>query len=322
MHDQHDIAATSLSDPLARAPSPDDAWIAWQSSRRAWQNLLRSWLDARVDGDWYARQCQDLAHATASDRPLNLLFKAMGIAPRKLGKRDLALSGTEQSAALVLQPGFDARRWSVDQAARVGLVLAAAGRLPDGAAFAALLDELSNQGDIQEQIALYQGFALYPRDPSLLARAGEAVRSGIRPVFAAFALRNPWPQAMLPQAAWNQMLVKTFFLDLPLWPIQGLAGRADEELGEILCDLAAERAAAGRGLNPEIWRLLALSPSHRGHALLRERFASERDGSMLMPALRLAAQESPHQTVRALAPPAPPGTAFADEWAELAQWRE
>lgn len=299
-----------------------DAWSAWQPRMRAWQELLQGWLSARADGDWYARQCQDLAHATAGDRPLNLLFKAMGIAPRKLGKQDLALSEAEQRQARALQPGFDSSRWSVDQAARVGLILAAAGNLPDGAAFAALLDELANQGDIQEQIALYQGFALYPQDPALLARAGEAVRSGIRPVFAAFALRDPWPQAMLPQAAWNQMVVKTFFLDLPLWPIQGLADRANQDLGEILCDLAAERAAAGRGLNLELWRLLALCPGERGHALLRRQYADTRPGTHEMYALQLAARESPHADVRALAPAGLPGIEFSDEWERLAQWRE
>jgi len=311
-------------DPTLAPPShsASDAWGAWRARLSDWQALLQSWLRARADGDWYAPQCKDLAHATTGDRPLNLLFKAMGIAPRKLGKQDLALSDEELRQARALQPGFDARRWSVDQAARVGLILAAAGSLSDGAAFAALLDELANQGDIQEQIALYQGFALYPQDPALLARAGEAVRSGIRPVFAAFALRNPWPQAMLPQAAWNQMVAKTFFLDLPLWPIQGLAERADQDLGEILCDLAAERAAAGRGLNLEIWRLLALCPGERGHALLRRHYADTRPGTHEMYALQLAARESPHPDVRALAPAGLPSIEFSDEWERLAQWRE
>ncbi|MBM3114872.1 EboA domain-containing protein [Jeongeupia naejangsanensis] len=298
------------------------AWVHWQASRSAWQDLLQRWLNARTDGSWYARQCQYLALPTEIGRPMDLLFRTIGQAPRKLGKQDLALNDAERENANALQAGFNASRWSVDQAARVGMILAASSRLPNSTVFAALLDELANHGDIQEQIALYQGFALYPRDPALLRRAGEAIRSGIRPVFAAFALRSPWPQAMLTQSMWNQMIVKTFFLDLPLWPVQGLAERANENLGEILCDLIAERTAAGRSLNPEIWRLLALCPGERGHTRLRQRHAGSPAGSHEMHALQLAARESPHADIRSLAPAGPSGIAFSDEWAQLTQWQE
>lgn len=299
-----------------------DNWQAWQGRRASWQLLFQQWLTTRTAGDWYAQQCQQLA--AAGDKLLNQLFKALGQAPRKLGKQDLALSAEEQRAAQALCRSFDASRWSIDQAARVGLILAAAGNLPDCRSFAALLDELANQSDIQEQIALYQGFALYPHDKALLARAGEAVRSGVRPVFAAFALRNPWPQAMLPQPVWNQMIVKTFFLDLPLWPIQGAEARANADLSTILSDLIAERTAAGRALNPEIWRMLALHPSEQGLALLQRQWAQKADQT-LQQAMRLAARESPHPAVRGLLLMEPDETKEmpgAQEWAPLAQWQE
>lgn len=320
-HPHYDVPAVAGDD--CNDHGDRDNWQAWQGRRASWQQLFQQWLTTRAAGDWYAQQCQQLA-ATAGDKLLNPLFKVLGQAPRKLGKQDLALSTEEQRAAHALCPDFDASRWSIDQAARVGLILAAAGRLPDCRAFAALLDELANQSDIQEQIVLYQGFALYPHDQALLARAGEAVRSGVRPVFAAFALRNPWPRTMLPQPVWNQMIVKTFFLDLPLWPIQGAAARANADLSIILSDLIAERTAAGRALNPEIWRMLALHPGEQGLALLQGQWARNADQT-LQQAMRLAARESPHPAVRSLLLTEADQTKEmpgAEEWAPLAQWQE
>ncbi|VEB43656.1 Uncharacterised protein [Chromobacterium violaceum] len=187
-------------------------------------------------------QCQDLALATASDRPLNLLFKAMGIAPRKLGKRDLALSGAEQSAALVLQPGFDASAgaWTRRPAwAWCWLRPAACPTAPLRRPARRVVEPGRHPGTDRP----VPGIRPVSARPVPSRAAGEAVRSGIRPVFAAFALRNPWPQAMLPQAAWNQMLVKTFFLDLPLWPIQGWPAAPTRNWRDTVRP-GAERAAA------------------------------------------------------------------------------
>ncbi len=205
----------------------------------------------------------------------------------------------------------------------MALILTVAANLPQAQDFASLLDTLAEQGDIQEQIALYQGFAFYPQHPALLARAREAVRNGMRPVFAAFALRNPWPLHGLPQDAWNQMVVKTFFLDLPLWPVQGLAQRANPALTQILLDLAAERQAAGRPRSAELWRMVALCPGPRGLAALQAEYAqaqAAQDQTRLQ-ALALALQQSDAAELAELRSALQPDTTHRD-WPQFAPWQE
>ena len=216
--------------------------------------VLHDWIQKRVSSDavqWYRQQCQLIAEEGRD----STLFKAMGLAARKLGKADLCLDAVESEQASALRPGFDPANWSVDIAARVGFILSSFhGNEQD---FSSRLDDLADSAEINELIALYSGFALYPVRRAIEHRAREAIRSSMRPVFEAMAHRNPYPMEEFDEAAWNQMVVKSFFLDSPLWPVQGLEKRANPALARILVDLAHERWAAGRQFNPELWRCIS-----------------------------------------------------------------
>ncbi|MET3131459.1 hypothetical protein AAKU55_001721 [Oxalobacteraceae bacterium GrIS 1.11] len=228
--------------------------------------LIDDWLAPRLDAgalDWFHAQLGRLG----DDCGERHAWLALGHAPRKLGKADLALSQAEMARAVALYPGLDPGAWSVDQAARIAFILA--GWDGDAACFAARLARLAEHADLSESIALYQGYALYPGGAALEPRAREAIRSSMRPLYLAMAHRNPYPMVSFEQAAWNQMVVKAFFLEAPLWPIQGLDQRANGELAAILVDLAQERRAAGRPLNPEAWRCIAPHADSRGYAALR-----------------------------------------------------
>ena len=214
-------------------------------------------IAARVDGGaaaWLHEQLAKIALG-ASDAALSL---ALGRAPRMLGKADLAPAPELVERARALRPCFDASAWSVDQAARVLFVLASWDG--DAAAFARRLDRLADTAEVNESVAIHLGFALYPPARMLEPRARRAVRSGIRPVFEAIAHRNPYPGDVFDEAAWNQMIVKTFFLDSALWPVQGLERRANPALTRMLVDLARERRAAGRRVGPQLWR--CVRPEH------------------------------------------------------------
>ena len=76
----------------------------------------------------------------------------------------------------------------------------------------------------------------------------------MRPVFEAVAHRNPYPREQFDEEAWNQMVVKAFFIGSELWPIQGLDERRNADLARMLIDLAHERRAAARPVSPELWR--------------------------------------------------------------------
>ncbi|PRC93430.1 EboA domain-containing protein [Solimicrobium silvestre] len=208
---------------------------------------------------WFVSQLAQL-HNEANEAKL---FKALGLAARYVGKSSLLFN--EQEAAK-LRRGFDPTYWSVDQAVRVAFLLTSFVHQPDE--FSARLNRIADSAEINELIALYRGFALYPASAELEPRAREAIRSSMRPIFEAMAHRNPYPADIFDQAAWNQMIVKCFFMDSALWPIQGLEQRANPELARILVDLAHERWAAGRAINPELWRCVAPHADSTGLAAL------------------------------------------------------
>lgn len=213
--------------------------------------LLRGWLGARLSPEQHQWLDEQMEHVRAPGSGA-ALAKAIGLAPRRLGKADLNLTEAELRTAAAVRAGFDPRRWSIDQAARVLLVLA----MSDGdeAAFAERLESLFRAGDIGEHVALLQGLPLYPAPERLIARAAEGVRSAVQPVFEAVAHRNPFPKDYFSDAQWNQMVVKTLFIGSRLSPIQGLDERRNADLARTLIDYAHERWAASRPVSPELWR--------------------------------------------------------------------
>lgn len=124
--------------------------------------------------------------------------------------------------------------------------------VPDAGTFVATLDRLCADADVGELRAIYRGMCLLPYGPALVPRASEGLRSNMIAVFEAVALHNPYPAAHLPEPAWNQLVLKTVFLELPLSAVHGLAGRHNATLAQALRDHAAERRAAGRALHPEL----------------------------------------------------------------------
>jgi hypothetical protein len=129
------------------------------------------------------------------------------------------------------------------------------------------LDQLCNSADVSELIAFYRGLPLYPDPPRYLARATEGLRTNIKGVFEAIALRNPYPSEQFPQAAWNQMVLKALFVGSALWPVVGLDRRANPDLARMLCDYAHERWSAGRPVSPELWRCVG---PHAAGAMLND----------------------------------------------------
>jgi hypothetical protein len=193
----------------------------------------RDWLNAEID-----RQC-----AAPDERRLAI---ALGLAGRKIGRTQLALSDEDVATAWRLRAGWQPELWAVDEAARV-LILIASHRGDDGS-FATRVDRLCVTAEVSEYIAYLKGFAIFPAPKLLHERAREGVRSSITPVLTAIACRNPYPFDHFDEAAWNQMVVKCVFTGTPIDEIYGLHERRNGELIQMLRDLVAERHAAGRPL--------------------------------------------------------------------------
>jgi hypothetical protein len=217
----------------------------------AWlQHTLVQRLDASAAA-WLhgAMACLGSDGSGGSDRDL---YRVVSLASRKLGKAPLQLTAPEQADAAAARPGWNPAPWTMDQAARVLLLLLAAGN--DGERFSTRLDALCATADVDELVAFYRGLPLYPDAPRHRARAAEGIRSNMRVVFEAVAHANPYPAEQLADEAWNQMVLKALFVGSALHPIVGLDQRANPALARMLGDYAHERWAAQRSINPELWR--------------------------------------------------------------------
>ncbi|MBU6259166.1 MAG: EboA domain-containing protein [Burkholderiales bacterium] len=212
--------------------------------------LLQRALEPRIDAAGAAWLRESVA-AVAGDTGDRQLYRAVSLVARKLGKAPLAPDAATLAQAAALRPGWDPSRWSVDQAARVQLLLAAGG---DADTFERRLDQLCATADLDELVAFYAGLPLYPDPPRHRRRAAEGVRTNMRSVFEAVAHRNPYPAEQLDDDAWNQMVLKALFVASPLHPIVGLDRRANATLARMLGDYAHERWSAGRTISPELWR--------------------------------------------------------------------
>jgi hypothetical protein len=251
--------------------------------------LADAWIARTADAagiTWFREAVDKVVHA-ADDRALGA---AIGLAPRKLGRADLALTSADGARAADLRPGFDPHDWSIDQLARVALM--AASHEGDDAAFATRFDGFCATAEVNELIALARGLPIYPGARLLEPRAREAVRSGMKPVFEAVAHRNPYPREIFAEDPWNHMVVKALFIGSSLWPIQGLDQRANPHLARMLVDFAHERWAAGRTVSPELWRCVAPHADAQGIAALRQAFDAGGDKDRLAVALAVERMEA------------------------------
>jgi hypothetical protein len=246
--------------------------------------LADRWISERTDergAAWFRGAINEVAKAS-NERPLSV---AIGLAPRRLGKADLALPAADLARAEALRPGLDLSDWSIDQLARVALMAGSHGG--NDADFAAQFDSFCTTAEINELIALCRGLPLYPNAALIEPRAREAVRSGMKPVFEAVAHRNPYPRETFAEDAWNQMVVKAFFIGSTLWPIQGLDERANPRLARMLVGLAQERWAAERPVSGELWRCVAPHADDEGVAALAHGWNAGNDRERLAIALAL-----------------------------------
>jgi hypothetical protein len=278
--------------------------------------LIGRWLAARLSGDraaWFGGGVEKL-RSGAGDRDLFLMTSAV---TRRLGTAPLALTATELQAAAASRPGWDPSDWTVDQAARVYLLLVST---PDGAETSRRLDRLCSAADIGELVAFYKGLPLYPDPPRHVLRAAEGVRSNMRVVFEAVAHRNPYPAEHFAEQAWNQMVLKALFVGTRLDLVVGLDRRRNECLARMLCDYAHERWAASRPVSPELWR--CVGPFATGSVLDDFRRLLSRGTAVERQAAVLALLESPDAAARPLvaAEPELAGAAKAGKfsWVTLA----
>jgi hypothetical protein len=179
-------------------------------------------------------------------------FLAFSQASRFFKKESLNLTDGEKNRSLKLNPGFDLTHWDCLQAARTYLLLQFS---PGKDAWLRAVNQLFETGDMHEQQALYAALPVMPYPKEMLNRAIEGCRTNMTLIFDAIALNNPYPATYFPEANWNQLVLKSIFMQRPIYRIQRLEERRNQALADIASDFAHERWAAGRPVMPELWRL-------------------------------------------------------------------
>jgi hypothetical protein len=185
------------------------------------------------------------------ERPLN---NAFAVTPRKTGKGVITVTAEQVHQLASITPGFTIKSWGIDRLVRVYLLLKA--DKGDKEAYFRAIENLFLAAEMGELVALYSALPVLPYPEMWVKRCSEGIRSNIGDVLAAIMYNNPYPAKYLDQAAWNQLILKAFFTDKDINKILGVDARANKDLAYIISDYAHERWAAGRELNPMMWRMV------------------------------------------------------------------
>jgi hypothetical protein len=230
---------------------------------------------------WLQQQKEQLEENKSIQR-FNLTFTAI---PRHTGKQAVTFPAGEE--ALPATAYLFIQGYTLDRLARVWWLL----QLPatDKAVYVKAIEGLFDAADMNEQVALYGALPLLPWPEAWILRTAEGIRSNIGTVTDAIMLDNAYPAANLPEPAWNQLVMKAIFVEKPIHRIIGLDSRANRPLAAVLTDHAHERWAAGRKVNPLIWRLVSPFIDHTNFADIQRVWHSENNAEHEAAALACAA---------------------------------
>lgn len=223
-------------------------------------NIFRSLIEKNVDQptvEWL-----DEKAALANDAEAFNKFKiGFSIVSRKVDKRALQLDESEENEVQSLVPDFSISRWSVKKLCRVWLIMQV--KADDRDLYIARIEELFRDADMNELATLYASLPLLAYPEYWEAQCAEGIRSNIGYVLDAVIMDNPYPWQHLSEEAWNQLVLKAFFTEKDINRIIGLPLRMNSNLIKALTDYAAERKAAGREVNPELWNLVNTPVNNR-----------------------------------------------------------
>ena len=180
---------------------------------------------------------------------------AFGIIPRRISKKVVLLSEAEKRSLDLLYKGLSIDGWELSRLVRCWFIMQLQEK--DVATYHQYIDNLFATADMNEAAALYSSLPLLAFPDSWIQRCMEGVRSNLGVVLSAIICNNPYPAKYLPEAAWNQLVLKAFFTNQEIEHIYGLEIRKNQALSDSLYDYVKERNAAGRSIHPTIWECMA-----------------------------------------------------------------
>lgn len=123
--------------------------------------------------------------------------------------------------------------------------------------FSSKVANIIEVADTSELETFLKFLVLLPNAEKYKMVAVDALRTNISTVFNALAYNNPYPGIYFDDQQWNQMFLKTAFMQGDLSAISDIDKRANKDLARIISDYAHERWAAGRDIDPDFWRPVA-----------------------------------------------------------------
>lgn len=213
-------------------------------------HLIRQSLDPS-SFDWVEKQRQRYM-ADPEPALFNLTFTAI---PRFVHKAEITVSESAHRTLQQVRAGLSLSGWQADRLVRTWWLLQ--WPVADETQYVRQIENLFKSAEMNEQVALYGALPLLAFPEAFTRRAAEGLRTNMSSVFEAIALDNPYPAEYFEEAAWNQMVLKAFFMEVEVNRIQGMDQRANAKLAHILSDYAHERWAAGRPVHPLLWRPVA-----------------------------------------------------------------
>jgi hypothetical protein len=217
------------------------------------KQLFRSLIEQNTDRTTLA--WLDEKAGLANDPEAFAKFKiAFSMVSRKVDKRQLKVDQPTEDEIRSLIPGFTISGWTLLRLCRAWLVMQV--KADDRELYIARVEDLFRDADMNELATLYASLPLLAYAEHWEGRCAEGVRSNIGYVLDAVMMDNPYPWQHLSEEAWNQLVLKAFFTDKDISRIIGLQARLNANLVKALNDYAAERKAAGREVNPELWNLV------------------------------------------------------------------
>ena len=186
---------------------------------------------------------------------ISAINTAFSVMPRKTGKGIIVITPSEEQIIGEIKPGWSLQGWTADRLCRVCFLMHLDSK--DQTRYFKTIENLFLAAEMTELVALYSSLPVLAHPEMWKMRCAEGIRSNIGTVLEAIMYENPYPAAHLDEKAWNQLVMKAFFTDKNVNRIYGYDVRANAELALILSDYAHERWAAGRSVNPLLWRSTA-----------------------------------------------------------------
>jgi hypothetical protein len=200
---------------------------------------LSAALEARATPEGLAWLREASANVAADATKIRTLFPMVG---RKVGRETLEEDADPK----------DVWAWSIDDAARVLLLVA----MGEGAE--AELAELYRFGDAAERRGLLRALPFLDIGDRALGLTDDAIRTNDTRLIA--AALGPYATEHLPDAAYDQAVLKCVFVGVPITGLDGVPERVTPDGARMLAAFVHERVAAGRDVPPAVWIVIDKYP--------------------------------------------------------------